>query len=96
MHYVRVKGKFQVTLPAKVRKELNLKEGDLLEAQIKAGSIVLSPRVIERRTPSEQTSEQKQARYERMAASFGAAKGLYSSAKEIDEHIRRERDSWDN
>ena len=32
MNLVKVKPKFQVTIPAKLRKDLNLQEGDMLEA----------------------------------------------------------------
>lgn len=36
----------QVTLPAKFRKALNVKEGDYLEADLKRDQIVLKPKVI--------------------------------------------------
>jgi AbrB family looped-hinge helix DNA binding protein len=50
MPLVKVKEKFQVTLPHEVRKELALEVGDLLEAQVKNGQITLSPKkVIDRR-----------------------------------------------
>ena len=38
---VRVRGKGQVTLPNEVRKQLSLHQGDLLEASVKDGRIVL-------------------------------------------------------
>ena len=41
MALVRVRGKGQVTLPNEVRKQLSLHQGDLLEASVEDGRIVL-------------------------------------------------------
>ena len=41
---VRVKQKGQVTVPAKVRKRLGIKEGDLLELEAGEDSIILKPK----------------------------------------------------
>jgi AbrB family looped-hinge helix DNA binding protein len=46
MPLVRVKQKFQVTLPAEVREQLDIGEGDLLEATVQGDSVVLKPKVI--------------------------------------------------
>ena len=46
MPYVKVKTKGQVTIPAEFRRDLNLKEGDLLEALIERGGIVLKPKTV--------------------------------------------------
>ena len=46
MSLVRVKRKHQVTIPAKVRDELRLEEGDLLEVQVQGNRIVLTPQVV--------------------------------------------------
>ncbi len=43
---VRVKGRFQVTLPPRVRRELALSVGDLLEAEVKDGKITLTPKSL--------------------------------------------------
>lgn len=43
---VTIKPKFQVTLPANLRTELHLEEGDLLEATVENKSIVLKPKVV--------------------------------------------------
>jgi len=45
MPLVTVKNKYQIVIPAKVRKEAGVNVGDLLEASIEKGKIVLSPRV---------------------------------------------------
>jgi AbrB family looped-hinge helix DNA binding protein len=46
MPYVKVKTKGQVTIPAEFRRDLNLKEGDLLEALVEHGGIVLKPKTV--------------------------------------------------
>jgi AbrB family looped-hinge helix DNA binding protein len=46
MPYVKVKTKGQVTIPAEFRRDLNLKEGDLLEAVIERGGIILKPKTV--------------------------------------------------
>ena len=44
MTLVRVKEKFQVTLPAEARKKMKLEVGDLLEADVERDRLVLSPK----------------------------------------------------
>ena len=41
---VTVKPKFQVTIPAKLRKDLDLREGDVMEASVVADGILLRPK----------------------------------------------------
>ena len=48
---VRVREKGQVTLPLEVRRQLGLREGDLLEASVKDGQIVLELVVRRRSVP---------------------------------------------
>jgi AbrB family looped-hinge helix DNA binding protein len=46
---VTVKDRGQVTIPAKIRKNLMLRSGDLLEIEIRGGCIILKPlQVVER------------------------------------------------
>lgn len=46
MPLVTVKSKFQVTLPAKLRRGMTLREGDLLEATLAKGGILLRPKAV--------------------------------------------------
>jgi AbrB family looped-hinge helix DNA binding protein len=49
MTLMRVRAAAQLTLPADVRKALNVKEGDYLEAEIVKGGVMLKPvAVVER------------------------------------------------
>ncbi len=43
---VIVKPKFQVTIPAKLRRGLNLHEGDLMEATVVGDGILFRPKVV--------------------------------------------------
>ena len=50
MPLVRVKEKFQVTIPTELREALHLTVGDILEATVEADTIVLKPKaVVDRR-----------------------------------------------
>ncbi len=46
MPLVTVKDKFQVTIPAKLRDQAAISVGDLLEATIEQGAIVLRPKTV--------------------------------------------------
>jgi AbrB family looped-hinge helix DNA binding protein len=46
MTLVRIKQNFQITLPADVRKHLNIAQGDYLEASIRDNEIILTPKAL--------------------------------------------------
>ena len=46
MPLVTVKDKFQVTIPSRVRAQLSLAVGDVLEASVERGTIVLRPKAV--------------------------------------------------
>jgi AbrB family looped-hinge helix DNA binding protein len=46
MALVRVKQKFQVTIPSEIREQLHLEEGGFLEAKMERGRIVLTPKAV--------------------------------------------------
>ena len=63
MPFVTVKPKFQVTIPAKLRRGIDLHEGDIMEATIVGKGILLRPMdVMDRNTAAD-----------RIAANFAAA-----------------------
>jgi AbrB family looped-hinge helix DNA binding protein len=51
---VKVKEKFQITLPAEIREKLDLAVGDILEATISGQTIVLQPKAVVDRTAARQ------------------------------------------
>jgi AbrB family looped-hinge helix DNA binding protein len=53
MTFVRIKAKYQLTIPVALREQLNLSIGDLLEAALEGRQIILVPKkVIDRDLPS--------------------------------------------
>jgi AbrB family looped-hinge helix DNA binding protein len=46
MPLVKVKEKYQVTIPASIREQLSLNVGDMLEAELEDNRIVLKPKVL--------------------------------------------------
>lgn len=46
MSLVKVKTKYQVTLPTAVRSHLEIHEGDMLEASVQKGRIILTPKTM--------------------------------------------------
>jgi len=60
MAIVRVRDKAQITLPAKLRKELDIKEGDYLEARVEERTIVLVPQDVTDRFPVIDLSEEEE------------------------------------
>lgn len=64
MSRVILKGRGQITIPAKIRKHLGLDSGDILRIEVSRGRIVLIPlQVVERASEGEQGrgSEEAQA-----------------------------------
>ncbi|MBI3606334.1 MAG: AbrB/MazE/SpoVT family DNA-binding domain-containing protein [Nitrospirae bacterium] len=63
MPIVKVKDKFQVTVPADIRAKLSLKVGDLLEATVKNGHLELSPKTLVDREIALAEADIKAGRY---------------------------------
>jgi|YelNatPaOPRAMG01_1025707.scaffolds.fasta_scaffold496632_1 AbrB family looped-hinge helix DNA binding protein len=81
---VRVKERYQVTIPAKLREEINLQAGDYLDASICRDGILLRPKHIVdtvKKTPS-------------ILDFLHQSHGVSRSRNDIDESLAAERDSW--
>lgn len=86
MSLVKVKDKYQVTLPVEVRRKAGLAVGDLLEAQVKGKLITLTPKALVNRAFIEK----------RLAEGLedirkGRVHGPFSSAKELVHSLRSRR-----
>lgn len=90
MPYVRVKQKYQVTIPTALRKLIDLHEGDTLEAKVEDGHIILVPQIISNKKCNIYKTKSS------LLAMIGANKGsgLYESAKDIDQTIFNQRNEW--
>ena len=77
MTLVTVKPKFQITIPAKLRKGIDLHEGDLMEATVVADGILFRPMDVVSR---ERTAD-------RIAASFAATQPSSEDARRSEDEI---------
>jgi antitoxin ChpS len=76
----KISSKHQITLPIETVRRLGLEPGDRLAVRVEGDRIVLRPQ------------PRDWVKYYR-----GSMKGVYgSTAEEIDEYIRKERESWRN
>ncbi len=87
---------------SEVRTRATVKPGGFIEvqsAELPEGATV-DVIVRIKATASEETifakAHPEDAKSEGLMRFFGAAKGSFSSAAEVDEYIRQERDSWDS
>lgn len=76
MPLVRIKTKYQVTLPNDLRKRVGVRVGDLLEAKIERGKITLTPKTVIDRGIAESLEEFKEGR---SFGPFGTAEEMLNS-----------------
>ena len=77
MSLVTVKPKFQITIPAKLRRGLDLREGDIMEATVVADGILFRPKAVVDRW----------AAAERVASNFADARALEEDLDRLEEEI---------
>ena len=82
---MRVKQKFQVTLPVEVRKALHLQEGDLLEALIENDRIFLNPKVVVDRSALDAAFEEGVEEYR-----AGRTHGPFKNMREFKKSLQSE------
>jgi AbrB family looped-hinge helix DNA binding protein len=70
---VRIKTKYQVTLPTEVRKRAGVQIGDLLEARLERGKITLTPKTMIDRGIAESLEEYQK----------GHSSGPFGTAEEM-------------
>jgi AbrB family looped-hinge helix DNA binding protein len=76
---VKVKTKYQVTLPTAVRKQAGVEVGDVLEAQVEKGKITLTPKSVIDRGIADSLEDFKE----------GRVYGPFTSAKELVRSLHR-------
>jgi AbrB family looped-hinge helix DNA binding protein len=86
--HVRMKEKGQVTIPANLRAQIHAETGDVFEAVIDDGNIILRPQII---------SERGHAKLKGVDIGkwVGAGKGLFQTPQEAQAFIRAERERWE-
>ncbi len=80
MPFVTVKPKFQVTIPAKLRRDIDLREGDIMEATLVGDGILFKPQEVLDRA----------AAADRIAAKFAAAQPSSDDLGRSEDEIMRD------
>ena len=80
MPFVTVKPKFQVTIPAKLRRGIDLHEGDIMEATLVGDGILFRPKEVVDRN----------AAADRIAASFAAGQPSSRDVGRSEDEIMRD------
>jgi AbrB family looped-hinge helix DNA binding protein len=88
MALVRVKTKFQVTLPTAVRRQVGIGVGDLLEAKAARGRITLTPKLLVDREIEEGLEDIEQGR---VYGPFDSAEGMIRSLHQYANRVARKR-----
>ncbi len=84
MSLVSVKNKFQIVIPAKVRKQAGIKVGDLLEAKVERGKLTFVPKTIIDRGIAESLEDYKKGRvYGPFDTAEEAIASLHRNAKKL-------------
>lgn len=86
--YVKIKQKYQITIPHLIRKKIDIKEGDILEIIEKNGVLLFIPQKIKRKS----NKKEKKTLLSLLGANSGS--GLYESGEEIDKYICNLRSEW--
>jgi len=79
MALVRVKDKFQITLPAALREQVKLAVGDVVEVKVEGTKIVLTPQAVVERELAEALEDVRK----------GRTLGPFTSSKEAVRALRR-------
>ena len=80
MPFVTVKPKFQVTIPAKLRRGIDLREGDIMEATLVGDGILFRPKEL----------VDRDAAANRIAAKFAAARRTPEDLERSEDEIMRD------
>jgi AbrB family looped-hinge helix DNA binding protein len=86
MPLIKIKEKFQVTIPTALRKAARLSVGDILEAEAKNNTIVLKPKAVVDRAAVEAAIEEGLADLK-----AGRVSPAFSSVKEFKKYLKAKR-----
>ncbi len=93
---VKVQRKGQITIPIRLRVQVGLDDGDLVEARAERGKIVLTPKpLVDRTTGGEYTLSQRRALDARLAESLEQARkgetlGPFETHQELTDFLHRQ------
>lgn len=85
-----LKEKGQITLPSIIRQQIHATKGDMFDFEIQDDKIIMTPQRVIPATKKRVASDKKRD----LSKWIGAAPGVFKSAQEVDEFIRKERGAW--
>ncbi len=85
MALVRVKTKYQVTLPTRIREQVGLRIGDFLEAKVEKGKITLAPKAVIDLGIAESIEDYRKGR------SFGPFESAEDMLKSLQDTVKRRK-----
>lgn len=88
MTFVKVKSKFQVTLPKVIRNKTRLKVGDVLEAKVEGEKVTLTPQSLIDRHIAEALEDIRQGR---VYGPFDSAEEMLRSLRKNIRRLSRKR-----
>ncbi|MBF0563894.1 MAG: AbrB/MazE/SpoVT family DNA-binding domain-containing protein [Nitrospirae bacterium] len=89
MPLVKVKNKFQVTIPTEIREKAHIKEGDILEVVFQDKAIVFKPKVVLDRESAEASIADGLKDYQE-----GRVFGPFDSVKEFKDALPKARNFY--
>ena len=89
MAFVTVKPKFQVTIPAKLRRGIDLREGDLMEATLVSDGILLKSKELPDRVAAADRIAEKFAAAQRSSMILGRSEAAIMN--DTIDHVARSR-----
>ena len=92
MPLTTLKEKGQITLPNTIRKQINATKGDLFDCEVIDGKVVMTQ---QRLVPANEKKAQSGSKGVDISKYIGFGKGIFGSVEEIDDYIRKERETWD-
>ncbi len=87
---VRIHRKGQVTLPSRLRDAVGLAEGDVLEAIVRRGKIVLTPKLVDEYRKAQRRIIDTRLDESEEDLKMGRTAGTFQSAREMIAHMKGE------
>ena len=87
MPLVTVKSKFQVTIPARLRKGIDLREGDIMEATLMGDGILFRPKQVVDTRAGDTRAGDRDAAADRIAAAVSAGPPLPEDVGRTEDEI---------
>lgn len=86
-----LKDKGQITLPSAVRKKLHADKGDIFNFEVVGEKVIMT---LQKLVPARDRQGKAQTKGTDISKYIGSMKGAYGPVEQIDDYIRKERDSW--